>query len=277
MGIRGRARASLAAMTAALLVVGAPGAGAVTNGEPDGDGHPAVGAIVFAADLDGDGVPAEGGMMCSGALVAPTKLLSAGHCTLALDAWSDAGILAFVGVAFGPSIFAPDVVVPVSGWDAATDGPPAMHDYLDLAVFDLAFGPGIEPITLAEPGYLDRASARGGMRGDQLRYVGFGVNAVDRALMSPRVEIGFDGNRNTALADFQALNGNFVRVNVTSAATGGGGGCFGDSGSALFHDTGDGEVAVAVTSGGPPNCIGVGFNTRVDTPQARAFLDRHGL
>lgn len=47
---------------------------AVTDGEPDGEGHPYVGLLIF----DVDGSPA---WRCSGTLIAPDVVLTAGHCT----------------------------------------------------------------------------------------------------------------------------------------------------------------------------------------------------
>jgi hypothetical protein len=48
---------------------------AITNGQPDGDNHPYVGLLVF------DYAPGAPGWRCSGALIAPNVVLTAGHCT----------------------------------------------------------------------------------------------------------------------------------------------------------------------------------------------------
>ena len=47
----------------------------ITNGQPDGDNHPYVGLLVF------DYAPGSPGWRCSGALISPTVVLTAGHCT----------------------------------------------------------------------------------------------------------------------------------------------------------------------------------------------------
>ena len=52
-------------------------AAAVTDGELDGEGHPYVGLMV-ADDANGNPL-----FRCSGALIAPTVFLTAGHCTAA--------------------------------------------------------------------------------------------------------------------------------------------------------------------------------------------------
>src|SRR3954470_16842859 len=66
--------ALLAAVAAALVATASPG-WAVTNGAPDGNGHPAVGGLV-AAQAYSDGT----WTYCSGTLVAPTVFLTAAHC-----------------------------------------------------------------------------------------------------------------------------------------------------------------------------------------------------
>src|SRR5215207_1621783 len=69
--------ASILALALVLSLIGA--AAAITNGQPDGNAHPYVGLLVFDADIPGVGVvPA---WTCSGSLIAPNVVLTAGHCT----------------------------------------------------------------------------------------------------------------------------------------------------------------------------------------------------
>ena len=56
---------------------------AITNGEPDDGRHPYVGLLVF------DYAPGSPGWRCSGALIAPDVVLTAGHCTDGLGARCD--------------------------------------------------------------------------------------------------------------------------------------------------------------------------------------------
>src|SRR5512141_1500936 len=76
--------ASILALALVLSMVGA--ASAITNGVPDAGRHPYVGLLVF------DAAPGVPGWRCSGSLIAPNVVLTAGHCTdgaVAARVWFD--------------------------------------------------------------------------------------------------------------------------------------------------------------------------------------------
>ena len=67
-----RAMGRGAAFAAALLLAALP-AQAITFGELDGNRHPYVGTLLFVQD-------GEGYYSCTGTLISPTVMLTAGHC-----------------------------------------------------------------------------------------------------------------------------------------------------------------------------------------------------
>src|SRR5512147_2908585 len=69
-------KVTIAILLVAVLLLSTVGiAAAITDGEPDGNGHPYVGLMVAQ---DENGAPL---WRCSGTLLSPTVFLTAGHCT----------------------------------------------------------------------------------------------------------------------------------------------------------------------------------------------------
>src|SRR3989338_5787103 len=86
-----RKKTLIAAFSAfAILVLVVSPVGAVTDGVPDGSGHPCVGLMVAQTAA---GAPLG---RCSGTLLSPTLFLTAGHCTEApaahVEIWFDADV-----------------------------------------------------------------------------------------------------------------------------------------------------------------------------------------
>ena len=78
--MRGSLRLQLllaAAVVSAAILAVVP-ASAITNGQPDGNGHPNVGLMIVRV---GASAPQR---LCSGELIAPTQFLTAAHCTAPL-------------------------------------------------------------------------------------------------------------------------------------------------------------------------------------------------
>src|SRR5687767_15197209 len=78
----GRTLFGLAGALVAALVLAVGPAGAITFGQPDGNLHPNVGALLADYDPDSPGPD----VLCSGTLIAPTVFLTAAHCTAFLEA-----------------------------------------------------------------------------------------------------------------------------------------------------------------------------------------------
>lgn len=239
----------------ALSVVGA--AQAVTDGEPDGDGHPYVGLMVAQTE---DGTPL---WRCSGTLISPTLFLTAGHCTFGaghVEIWFDADV---------------ESGVPANGYPFTGDvgGTPYAHpEYDDNAFFlhDLGVVVLDEPVVmdeygaLPEEGVLSELKTQRGRKDVTFTSVGYGLqmsfpdaaawkehNVKVRMVATPHL-IQVDGG---LVGDYSILLSNNANT---------GGTCFGDSGGPNF--IGDSNVVGGVTSFGMnQTCAGTGGVYRVDT------------
>jgi len=268
----------LAALAAALTLGVAPAA-AITDGVPDGDGHPFVGLMV-AKNADGNPI-----WRCSGTLLSPTLFLTAGHCAEApaasADIWFDSGPIQvdpnYTSIARGGTGCAnPDVEgYPCYGADAT--GTPYTHPdydpdrffYRDLGVVVLD-APGVtkdEYGVLPTLNQLDTLKTRRGKQDVMFTAVGYGLQKINpvfieqeltRMVAHPhliQINTGFTG-------DFSLLLSNNANT---------GGTCFGDSGGPNF--IGDTNVLAGVTSYGlNGNCAGTGGVFRVDRSWALNWL-----
>ena len=153
-----RKRILVALAATGLLAVGVASAVAVTDGEPDGEGHPYVGLMV-AQDADGNPL-----WRCSGTLISPTLYLTAGHCTEApaahAEIWFDADVQAGI---------------PGNGYPNNGDvgGTPHTHPQYDpdaFYLFDLGVVVLDQPVAMAEYGKLpelDQLDSLSPKRGQQ--------------------------------------------------------------------------------------------------------------
>jgi hypothetical protein len=216
-------------------------AGAVTDGESDGNSHSNVGALV--ADLPGSGLT----VLCSGTLIAPTVFLTAGHCT--------AGLTGPVYVTFDPTLGrASWTLIPGT---PRTD-PGFGHDRSDprdLGVVLLDHAPlGTAPAQLAP------ADTAASLSGGTVTNVGYGY--YERQTGGGQPQFLYDGVRRTSTSTVKSVTPSLIRT--------GPGVCYGDSGGPRFA----GQILVAVTSSGDAACAGMSTGYRIDTPVARAFLAR---
>jgi Trypsin len=240
----------------ATLILGSGPAAAVTDGVPDGNGHPYVGLMVAQ---DANGAPL---WRCTGTLLSATIFLTAGHCTESpaahVEIW-----------------FAADVEsgIPGNGYpnNGEVGGTPYTHPDFNPDAFFLAdLGVVVldSPVQMAAYGQLparnrlDRLQTRRGSNA-YFTAVGYGLqmsfpdsasflenNVRVRMVAQPRlIQI------NTGLTgDFSILLSNNANT---------GGTCFGDSGGPNF--IGDTNVIGGVTSFGMNgNCAGTGGVYRVD-------------
>jgi hypothetical protein len=261
---------TLGMMLLAVLLWAGP-ALAISNGEPDGDGHPNVGMIW--ADVPNVGLVA----VCSGAKVEPAEgvdydvFLTAAHCLYGAPEGT-VFLVTFDSTVIDFSVDPPAFVATlIPAVDHAFD-PQFGHDRAnlhDLGVLLLPPGStmGIEPAELPYAGELDDMKRNHELRGQDFVNVGYGV--IPEWKRGP-VRFGFNGLRNTSTSPFMALTQYWLQLHMNNDATGQGGVCFGDSGSPHFLP-GTNRI-FATTTGGDPNCRSLNYNYRLDTDAARGFL-----
>lgn len=260
---RRRLAATLCALVALLAMtgLGAP-AGAITHGELDGNGHPAVVLIL----MEVDGAPA---FRCSGTLIAPKIVLTAGHCVGEPGEFSGMRIFAEADVQSDPTFPGPGGphTVEAATWKAHplyTDAAFFRHDVGLIRLVDAvplptgAYGalPAVNALDALKP----RASTTFTSVGYGLQQVNSAFSTAQRVRMVAhphliQINTGFTGPQSLLLSN--------------NAATGGT--CFGDSGGPSY--LGNGNVVAAVTSFGlNGSCGGTGGVFRLDRPDVLAFI-----
>lgn len=311
--------AALAALFA-LLVSTAPAAAITKGGVDDGTDHPMVGQLIFYVpdalpSIYGDDHPG-GWFTCSGTLVSPTVVVTAGHCAFAigLDSASttteDNRTTAEDGNGSGGNDVWFTTVPDGSQWDGWPEnfdadgnltfptqearyagrsgflegnsdwvrGTSFPHPEYDDILFYL-HDAGVIELDGAQPGPYATVADEGYLD----RYAGrrnehrFEVVGYGLQREHPNFEIEGD-TRMRAEPKLDALTSNPKDTYIKlSNNPVTGGTCFGDSGGPTFDEPGS-LLLVAVTSfGNSPNCTGNGGAYRLDQPDDLDFLADHGI
>jgi len=279
-----RRTAVVAAACVAVLAAGTA-ALAITNGVPDGDNHPYVGLLVF------DAAPGQPAWRCSGSLISPTVVLTAGHCTdgaVAARVWFNEDVT-YDSVPFplypygGPGSGAtegtpytnPDYRSPDNPYGGGKGLPAFSYRDVGVVVLD-------EPVSMDEyaelpdPGLIDTLKNKTG-----IDFVGYGVQyqaqIPGNALPQPPPYYRWTGPRVRMYAPSQLVSGKFVHSAeymklALNPGGGSGGTCFGDSGGPdLLGGT---STVLAVNSYVTNvNCSGVGYSARVDIPEVLDWIE----
>jgi V8-like Glu-specific endopeptidase len=229
-------------------------AGAITNGAPDANAHPFVGALLAPFPYS-DGT----WETRTGTLISPTAFLTAAHC--------DQGI-SRVAVTFDSSYNSQTGTTYWGTWHANPNYNFAQNNPQDVAVVVLD-----EPVTGIAPARLPTAGSLNGLRGMRFTSVGYGAQSVtiDKGPVFHYADV-----RYVATGRLWAVNKSWLRISM-NPALGDGGTCYGDSGGPNFLGAGSGEtnIVAATTITGDAMCRATNVDYRMDTPSARAFLGQY--
>ncbi|HEY8727374.1 MAG TPA: trypsin-like serine protease [Gaiellaceae bacterium] len=279
---------ALLAALAVAVAIGVGSAGAITDGQPDGNGHPYVGLMV-AQDSGGNPL-----WRCSGTLLSPTVYLTAGHCAEAPNAHAE---IWFASDITTDSHYRSKAAggtgcdnVAVTGYPCHGDvgGTPYTHPNYDpnrFFVRDL----GVVALSSSHPSdnglygllprvnQLDALTTKRGQQDVTFTAVGYGLQASFPTAAGWKTQA--DKTRMVAHPYLLQINspgftGDFSMLLSNNHASGGT--CFGDSGGPNF--IGDSRVIAGVTSYGlNGNCAGTGGVYRLDRSWNLDWLKTFGI
>jgi V8-like Glu-specific endopeptidase len=223
---------------------------AITYGQPDGNQHPNVGALV--GTFNGQTYP-----YCSGTLISPTVFLTAAHCNIGtasvyvtFDSEYSSNAKLYQGTYYGDPLY-----------NQAQSDP---HD-IAVVVFSKPIK-GITPALLPSAGQFDKLGPN-----QQFTPVGYGGQEPVNQPGGPY--IAYLDSREYTVGTLNSVNPAWLRISQ-NAATGNGGTCYGDSGGPNFLGAGANEtqIVAGTTITGDSLCKSTNVTYRTDTAAARAFL-----
>ena len=236
-------------LAVASLVMSIGPAGAITFGQPDGNRHPNVGALLADVDPDSPGLD----IVCSGTLIAPKVFLTASHCTAFLESEG----ISQVWVTFTPAY--DEDSTSLAGLLSGT--------YVTNPLFGSGGASDTHDIAVV---LLDQLKATHELDDQTFTAVGYGTVREDKT-GGPH-SLFFDGVRRYALQSALNVEPSWLLLSM-NPSTGSGGTCYGDSGGPHFLGGVQSNLIVSITITGDTWCRATDKTYRVDTPSARDFLD----
>jgi hypothetical protein len=264
-----RTAALVAPVLVGAILAGAGVAHAITFGQPDGNRHPNVGALL--ADWDDESPGPD--ILCSGTLIGSDVYLTAGHYTAFLESRGIEQVWVTFETEYDEDAETTRGLFPgtfVTHPEFGFSGPGGASDPHDMAVVLLKRSPRTAAATLPSLGLLDDLRARGELEGATFTAVGYGTVRDDKT-GGPHA-FSFDGIRRFVLQSFSTLEPAWLQLSQ-QPSTGDGGTCSGDSGGPHFLGGVKSNLLVSITVTGDAMCRATDKTYRLDTPAARDFLD----
>ena len=271
----------IAAVLATAFAVGFRPALAVTDGRLDGNRHPAV--VLILMEVDGE--PA---FRCSGTLLTPTVVLTAGHCAGApgefsgMRVFTESDVQAGIGTTNNYPFAGPNSIEAVS-WAAHPLFPTTSFVFHDVGVVVLeAPGLVLSPSqygVLPSVDQLDALKTRRGLKDVTFTAVGYGLQESfpDPAMfLATNTRTRFSATPRLLQINVPGFTGDFSMLLSNNHHTGGT--CFGDSGGPNFLGSGATEtkIVAGVTSFGiNGNCAGTGGVFRIDRQDVLDFVNSY--
>ena len=264
-------RLTLFGLVFALLILAIAPAGAITDGELDGEDHPNV--VLILMEVDGE--PA---FRCTGTLISPKYVVTAGHCTNNFPDADYSGMRVFLE----SDVDNGDNNYPFGGGKNAVEAKRfAAHPLYETASFvvhDVGMIELKKPVHLDEYAVLpavDSLDALSPSADTIFTAVGYGLQAAQLGNPTPQAHTQGDRVRMVAYphliqSNVPGFTGDFSLLLSNNTSTGGT--CFGDSGGPNF--LGDTNTIAAVTSFGlNANCAGTGGVFRLDRQNVQDFIN----
>lgn len=238
---------------------------AVTDGELDGNLHPHVVLIL----MEVDGAPLS---RCSGTLISPTIVLTAGHC---VSNYPDAGAVTGIRVFTEADVDGGNNNYPFAGSNSVEAAEWAAHPLYETAPF---FVHDVGIIRLAQPidvhiyGRLPEVDQLDSLkRGKKTTFtsVGYGLQRINPVFVEA-ARVRMYAQPHLIQINTPGFTGDFSMLLSNNHSTGGT--CFGDSGGPNF--LGDSNLIAGVTSFGiNGNCAGTGGVFRLDKADVLKFIE----
>jgi hypothetical protein len=276
---------------------------AIKGGVPDANQHPYVGQLLFyqPTEVDPRFTDPGGWFTCTGTLVNPTTVVTAGHCTFGTglngqpattggnDVWISFAEVPNYSILPASSTFAPGnnagryaawsaALNSSTEWVRATAHPHPLYDDTQFFQHDLGVLTLSRPVTLPQYGQvasqslLDRLYAAN--KQQLYTAVGYGLEGA-----GPKKSFGGDTRRRAELrlVDLNGVGGIGRGVSAkfsNNANTGGT--CFGDSGGPIFV-SGTRTIVAVNSYAKNSSCAGTTGAYRIDQPDDLQFLATFGV